>query len=74
MSQMLVRIDKEMNDALIKIAKIINDPDKGEDEVLPKKAICTIINGVMHQWIKNRSNEETAEIIGFKKAKNVDQK
>lgn len=69
MSQMLVRIDKKMNDALIEVAKIINDPDTGEDEVLPNEAICTILDGVMSQWTKNRSNEETAEIIGFKRAK-----
>lgn len=68
MSQMLVRIDKKMNDALIEIAKVINDPDAGEDEVLPNEAVCIILNGVMNQWIKNRSNEETAEIIGFKRA------
>lgn len=67
MSQMLVRIDKKMNDALIEIAKAITIGD--EAILFPKEAVLTILEGVMSQWTKNRSNEETAEIIGFKRAK-----
>ena len=66
MSQMLVRIDKKMNDALIEVAKAITKG--GED--MPNEAVCTILEGVMNQWVKNNSKEETAEIIGFKRAKN----
>lgn len=67
MSQMLVRIDKKMNDALIEVAKAITI---GEESILfPKEAVLTILEGIMSQWTKNRSNEETAEIIGFKRAK-----
>lgn len=65
MSQMLVRIDKKMNDALIEVAKAITKG--GED--MPHEAVCTILEGVMNQWVKNNSNEETAEIIGFKRAR-----
>lgn len=65
MSQMLVRIDKKMNDALIEVAKAIT---RG-DEDMPNGAVCTILEGVMSQWTKNRSKEETAEIIGFKEAR-----
>lgn len=65
MSQMLVRIDKKMNNALIELAKAITR----EDEAIPtpSEAIRIIIEGVMTQWVKNNSKEETAEIIGFKR-------
>lgn len=67
MSQMLVRIDKKMNDSLIEVAKAIKI---GEESILfPKEAVFTILEGVMSQWVKNNSKEETAEIIGFKEAK-----
>lgn len=67
MSQMLVRIDKKMNDSLIEVAKAIKI---GEESILfPKEAVFTILEGVMSQWVKNDSKEETAEIIGFKEAK-----
>ena len=69
MSQMLVRIDKKMNDALIEVAKAITLGD--EAMLMPKEAVFTILEGVMSQWVKNRSDEETAEIIGFKKAKEI---
>lgn len=72
MSQMLVRIDKKMNDALIEVAKAITIGD--EAILFPKEAVLTILEGVMSQWTKNRSKEETAEIIGFKEArKNKDE-
>lgn len=67
MSQMLVRIDKKMNDSLVEVAKAIKI---GEESILfPKEAVFTILEGVMSQWVKNNSKEETAEIIGFKEAK-----
>lgn len=67
MSQMLVRIDKKMDDSLIEVAKAIKI---GEESILfPKEAVFTILEGVMSQWVKNNSKEETAEIIGFKDEK-----
>lgn len=68
MSQMLVRIDKKMDDALIEIHKIISDPDAGEDEILPREAICTILNGVLNQWKPN--HEATLKIKDEARKKN----